>query len=106
MKLELLAVVFVLGVELLDSLVGLLSLDFDEGKLFLDLLGVLLVEFGKLGLSSSSGVGGLNVQFVDLPYHFVFFRQQVLLHRRDLLAMQLTAFTKEGFILICLLFQL
>ena len=46
MKLELLAVVLVLGVELLDSLVGLLSLDFDEGKLFLDLLGVLLVEFG------------------------------------------------------------
>ena len=106
MKLEFLAVVLVLGVELLDGLVGLLSLDFDEGKFLLDLLGVLLVEFSKLGLGSSSGVGGLNVQFVDLLYHFVFFRQQVLLHRRDLLSMQLPAFTKEGFILICLLFQL
>ena len=60
MKLEFLAVVLVLGVELLDGLVGLLSLDFDEGKLLLDLLGVLLVEFSKLDLGSSSGVGGLN----------------------------------------------
>ena len=105
-QLQLLAVVLVLGVELLDRRVSLLALQLNEGQLLLDLPGVALVLLGELGLVGGALVGGLNLQSIHSPYHFAFFVGDGLLHRCDLSSVELAAFLEQGFVLVGLLTQL